>query len=344
VADEQSDRILYSTGRPLGKTRIFLNSLMVRTQDWLRAADYDIVFIYREALMTRHLIFEQLFANARARIVFDFDDAIWLPAISDGNRRLGWLKNHDKTRRIIECADMVFAGNQYLATYASQFSDCVQIVPTTIDTNVFKPRPRNERADEPIEIGWTGSATTIEYFRLARGILRRLRDKYGDRVRFKVIGDQTYEDRELGIRGKAWKLASEVDDLGTLDIGIMPLPDTDWTRGKCGLKALAYMALAVPAVASPVGINTEIISDGVNGLLAKDEDEWVEKLSRLIEQPELRAALGQQGRETVVARYSTLSQQENYLMYFNEVLDAPAARRVGRRQSRSMTVVPSVKR
>ena len=106
----------------------------------------------------------------------------------------------------------------------------------------------------------------------------------------------------------------------------MPLPDTEWTRGKCGFKGLTYMALGLPAVMSPVGVNTEIVEDGVNGFLAGSEDAWVEKLSMLIEQPALRTTLGAKGRETVIARYSVASQRDNYVGYFNEVLDRPRRR------------------
>jgi glycosyltransferase involved in cell wall biosynthesis len=155
------------------------------------------------------------------------------------------------------------------------------------------------------------------HFRRALPILRRIRERYGDRVEFKLIGDAGFHDEELGIHGIRWSAATEVDDLYEFDIGIMPLPDDEWSRGKCGLKGLQYMALEIPTVMSPVGVNTEIIDDGANGFLASSEDEWVEKVGRLIESPELRAKFGSAGRQTVVSRYSVESQKGRYLDYLS---------------------------
>lgn len=323
IPDEKSDHVVYSRGAITKKARVLLGGVAARARDWWHADDYDIVFVYREALMIGSSVFERLLARSKARIVFDFDDAIWLPAVSEPNRALSWLKNPNKTRRAIECADMVFAGNRYLADYASQFCDCVHVVPTTVDTELFRPLPRRQRPSDRVEIGWTGSPTTLPHFEQARGVLRRLRQRFGDRLTFKVIGDERYRDEDLGIRGLAWQLKSELEDLSTFDIGIMPLPDTAWTRGKCGFKALACMALGLPTVASPVGVNTEIIEDGVNGFLAATDDEWVDKLSRLIVDTDLRDSLGAAGREKVVARYSTLSQRGVYVAHFNELLERP---------------------
>jgi glycosyltransferase involved in cell wall biosynthesis len=257
-------------------------------------------------------------------MIFDFDDAIWLPTVSSGNRTLAWLKNPAKTDELLRMADMVFAGNRYLADYASQFSDCVRIVPTTVDTDVFRPEARIPRRDGVVEIGWTGSRTTIDHFVYLVPTLVRIREKYGDRVRFKVIGDEVFRDDRLGLRGIPWRRETELDDLSTMDIGIMPLPDSPWTRGKCGFKGLTYMSLGIPAVLSPVGVNTEIVDDGINGFLADSEDQWVDRLSRLIEQPELRTAVGTRGRATVVARYSVASQKDRYVQYFREVLEGHA--------------------
>ena len=155
--------------------------------------------------------------------------------------------------------------------------------------------------------------TTIQHFDLMIPVLRRLRERYGDAVRFKVIGDGRYRDEELGIQGQAWSEQTEVSDLSDIDIGVMPLPDDEWARGKCGLKGLQYMALEIPTIMSQVGVNTEIIDDGVNGFLAGDEDEWLTKLTSLIESTELRGKLGSAGRETVEQRYSVRSQRERYL-------------------------------
>lgn len=151
-------------------------------------------------------------------------------------------------------------------------------------------------------IGWTGSYSTVQHLDTLRSVLRRLASL--ERFYLKVIGTSQYELDGVNVEASSWNSSSEIADLRQLDIGIMPLPDDRWSRGKCGLKALQYMALGIPAVCSPVGVNSEIIDDGKNGFLARTEDEWMEKLGRLLRSPSLRAELGAAGRRTVEDRYS----------------------------------------
>lgn len=150
----------------------------------------------------------------------------------------------------------------------------------------YAPVPKHK--SDKITIGWSGSITTIKHFEFALPVLRKLKEKYGDRLRFKVIGDASYTNEELGIKGIGWKREDEVKELSEFDIGVMPLPDDEWANGKCGLKGLQYMALEIPTIMSPVGVNTEIIKDGKNGFLASEINEWLEKTSRLIENSDLR--------------------------------------------------------
>jgi glycosyltransferase involved in cell wall biosynthesis len=139
-----------------------------------------------------------------------------------------------------------------------------------------------------------------------------------------VIGDGTYEDKNLEINGKWWDGQTEIDDLSEFDIGIMPLPDDAWSKGKCGLKGLQYMALEIPTIMSPVGVNTVIIQDGENGLLASGHQEWVDKLSQLIESAELRKKLGVNGQKTVADQYSVEANKEKWLAAVNSVLPGNA--------------------
>ena len=131
-----------------------------------------------------------------------------------------------------------------------------------------------------------------------------MKTNFGDKVSFKIIGDKNYYCNELGIQGEPWIAASEIEDLSKIDIGIMPFPDDEWAKGKCGLKGLQYMALEIPTLMSPVGVNSEIIQEGVNGYLPNTEDEWVAALTALIEDATLRERIGKEGRKTVVDRYS----------------------------------------
>jgi glycosyltransferase involved in cell wall biosynthesis len=286
-------------------------------RDVVRMNNYDIIFIFREAFMTGSIFFEKFFKKSNAKLVFDFDDAIWLPVVSENNKAFSLFKDAAKTSKIISLCDLVFAGNQYLADYAFQFNKNTVVIPTTIDTELYMPAYQIEKP--VITIGWSGSISTLQHFEHALPALRILKEKYREKINIKVIGDPNYIQSELGIRGLRWNAETEVKDLQEIDIGIMPLPNGEWTKGKCGLKGLQYMALEIPTLMSPVGVNTEIINDGVNGFLANNPDEWVNKLSLLIEKPELRLQLGKNGRRTVEERYSVSSQRERYLALFNQL-------------------------
>jgi glycosyltransferase involved in cell wall biosynthesis len=293
--------------------------MLSRLGDMRRASDYDVVVVQREAIQLGTAMIERGFRRSPARLLFDFDDAIWLRDVSEANRRVAWLKRPGKTSKIIAMSDMVFAGNEYLRGYALAFNPNVKLVPTTIDTAYH--RRRTTRGDSArLCVGWTGSTTTIRHFGLVVPALRRLRARFGERVHFKVIGDSRYENEALGVRGRDWDPQTEIEELSEIDIGLMPLPDDEWSKGKCGLKALQFMALETPTVMSPVGVNTTIVQDGRNGFLATSEDEWFEKLSRLVESPELRERVGKAARETVVHGYSVESQKWRYLEYLHELL------------------------
>lgn len=321
LLNEKDDKNFYSKGNYLRKLTIFLKTWRIRLRDWKRMNNYDIIFIYRDALVTGSTFFEKKFSRSKAKLIYDFDDAIWIQKVSGGNRRLAFLKNPAKTKKIIGLCDLVFTGNQFLADYASQFNKNVVIIPSTIDLNIYSGRTKNAN-EEKICIGWTGSSTTIRHFETAIPALRRIKEKFGARVEFKIIGDKNYYCDELDTQGEPWAAATEVEDLSQLDIGIMPLPDDEWEKGKCGMKGLQYMGIGIPAVMSPVGANLEIVQHGVNGYLPDTEDEWVEVLSKLITDKALREQIGKAGRQTVIERYSVQAWKQKYLDNFNRLTEA----------------------
>jgi glycosyltransferase involved in cell wall biosynthesis len=267
--------------------------------------------VVREAYFAGGAFLERRVARSRARLVFDFDDAIWLPGVSAANRRFAWLKRPTRVADAVRASQLVLAGNAFLADWARQYNERVAVVPTTIDTDKYQVAARSAW-DGPICIGWSGSFSTLPHFETVLPALQRVRERLGERVRFKVIGGPDYRVPELGIEGQPWRLESELADLSDIDIGIMPLPDDEWSRGKCGLKGLQYMALGIPTLMSPVGVNSEIVQDGSNGFLPRTEDEWVERLVTLVEAPELRRSLGLAGRATVEERYSLRAWRERY--------------------------------
>jgi glycosyltransferase involved in cell wall biosynthesis len=314
-------RLLYASGNTIRKGAIFARGLGTRMAQALRRPGYDVAIVQREAIQLGTTVFESALARSRAKLVFDFDDAIWLSDTSAANRRMSWLKRPGKVARLIAMSDMVWAGNDYLADYARQFNNTVEVVPTTIDTDQYTPCEKRA-SGRPVCLGWTGSVSTIKHFELALPALRRIRERFGERVAFKVIGDGAYRNDALGIQGTPWRAETETRDICEIDIGMMPLPDDAWARGKCGLKALQFMAMQIPVVTSPVGVNSDIVDEGANGYLAATEDEWFERLAALVESAEQRREFGRAARDTVVNRYSVASQREAYLDRLRIVLGA----------------------
>jgi glycosyltransferase involved in cell wall biosynthesis len=289
---------LYRPGHLPAKAFATLAGCARRMVEAITARGYDAIFLYREAALVGPPWLETLLAR-RAPLVFDFDDAIYLPSSSGANPLARWLKVTGKTAAICRLASCTTVGNDHLADFARRHSAQVTVIPTTIDTGVYTlaERPPNPR---PV-VGWSGSLTTADYLRELAPALRRLAATVDFELR--VIGAEVAMD---GVRVQClpWRAATEADDLRPFDVGLMPLTDDAWSRGKCGLKALQYMALGVPPIVSPVGVNARIVRDGENGVHARSEDEWVSQMARLIGDPLLRQRLGREARRTVEEGYS----------------------------------------
>ncbi len=263
---------------------------------------YDVVFLYEEASRIGPAIVERLMSLTGTPIVYDFCDPVFLPYKSPTNHYLSYLKFFGKTGTICKLAKHVLVGNEELGDYARRFSSQVTTVPITIDTEVYRARSWPEKSTSEPLLGWSGSHTTVAHLdglREALSELRKLRT-----FRMRVIGAPSWKLEGIEVDARPWRAESETEDLSVIDIGIMPLPDDRWTRLRSHLKIRQYMGLGIPCVAAPVGVNCELIEDGVNGFLAGTHSEWVEKLSRLIDDASLRMKMGRAGRETIETRYS----------------------------------------
>lgn len=295
-------KILYKKGYYFQKIYFFIFGSISRLIDLLSINSFDAVFIHREAYPLGGPIFEKLLRVFKKPFVFDFDDAIFMPTISRHNTFIARFKRPQKALSIIKMSKYVIAGNRYLADFALKYNSSVVIIPTSIDTDRYFPVPNKSHRE--IIIGWSGSVTTQDFLNSLNNVFRVLFEKYKN-VKLKIVGGQfSLNDCTNNIENKPWVLKDEIEDLRSFDIGIMPMPDSEWSKGKCGFKAILYMSMGIPAVCSAVGVNKEIITDGVNGFLADSKEEWIKKLSLLIENPKLRQQTGLLGRETVVERYS----------------------------------------
>ena len=301
VLDRPELAVFYGRTSAARKAAIAGRALLRRLRHLATVRSPDLWLVQREAFFLGGAWGEWL-ASLRAPLVFDFDDAIWIRTTSAANSRFARLKNVEKIPRLVELADTVVAGNRFLGEWASRHASRVEVVPTVVDTDHFAPAPR--RHDGPVVIGWSGSASTVDHLRPLLPVLARVRARFGDRVQVRVMGDPAFGDAATGVRGEAWTPAAELDLLRRMDIGVMPLPDDDWARGKCGLKGLVAMSMSAATVMSPVGVNAEIVQHGDTGLLARTDDEWFDHLCALVDDAALRRRLGEAGRQRVVDAYS----------------------------------------
>ncbi len=326
IISEKDDTVFYHKGNYIKKTGIIFKSFYIRWKDLRRAKQFDLIFIQREALLVGSSFFEKQFYKHN-NVIFDFDDSIWLLDTSPENKKFEFLKNPDKTKINIKHSHAVIAGNDFLADYAAQFNANVFVIPTTIDTGFHKPTKEtdlphaaNNFPGKKIVIGWSGSISTMKHFELVIPVLKAIQKKYPNQTEIHVISQGSYSYPDFTITDKNWSSKTEADDLNVFDIGIMPLPNDEWVKGKCGLKGLSYMACGVATIMSNVGVNPDIIKHGENGLLAGTEQEWIACLSLLIENPELRLKLGEAGRNTVVEKYSVEANKDRYLNVLNSLL------------------------
>lgn len=263
-----------------------------------RVREPDVVLIQKR-LFTRWFI-ERLKRRAR-RIVFDFDDAIFTSPAGDWSfttrRRVA-----ARLDAVLHAATLTLAGNRFLAEFAQTKTQNVEVVPTAIDIARYRPCWQND--EEGFTLGWIGNGVNLCYLDRLRGVLSCLARELHN-LRLVVVSDRDYSIPGVVVENRRWSEATEVHDVISFHVGLMPLDDTTWTRGKCAFKALQYMAAGVPTVCSAVGANVEVIEDRVDGFLCRSESEWLHILRRLAADSALRQRIGQSGRQKVERLYST---------------------------------------
>ncbi len=318
--DRETWEVLYKSGFKLRKTIGFIKGSVRRLAILFSLSKIDYVFIHRECLPVGPPVIEWIIGRLlKKKIIYDFDDAIWLPNTSEENRIAAFLKWHSKVSSICKWSYKVSCGNSFLAEYASRFNETVILNPTTIDTdNLHNPNKFTiEKKTARVTIGWTGTHSTLKYIKPLVPILKKLELKFPNQVQILIIANRRPQLALDTVNFIPWSKETEIEDLLKMDIGIMPLSDDIWTKGKCGFKALQYMALEIPAVVSSVGVNSEIIDAGVNGFLCSSENEWMEALGKLIGDSQARKQMGRAGRQKIISTYSVSSNSSLFLDLFS---------------------------
>jgi glycosyltransferase involved in cell wall biosynthesis len=264
---------------------------------------YDVIYIHREATpigppLIEYLI--HLFRNKQQKLVYDFDDSIWA---SDPNRSYLFrlMKWPGKVKHICRWVDQITVGNEFLRDYALQFNKKVTVLPTVVNTSTLHNRLVDQQKPALV-VGWTGTFTNLKYLEMIVPIIQQLSEQYS--FKFLVIADKDPQFKLSNYQYLTWKKETEIEDLLQFNIGIMPLLDDVIGRGKCGFKAIQYLALGIPAVVSPTGTNKDIVTDSENGYLCSNEAQWLERIETLLKDAKLRSEMGQKGRQKMIDQYS----------------------------------------
>tara|TARA_R110002072_G_scaffold89232_4_gene199942 strand:+ start:67686 stop:68699 length:1014 start_codon:yes stop_codon:yes gene_type:complete len=268
-----------------------------------RLSNYDLVFVQRKLFP---IWFIHFLAKQAKRLVFDFDDAIFLKSSGEDS-----ATRHKKFQATCRRADLILAGNEYLAREATQFSDKVIVVPTTVDTETYVVETAKsvetamsaETAEgSNITLVWIGSSSTRRYLDMLTPVLDQLGDRISN-LSLKVIADFDLHLDRLNVNNVTWSESGEVPELTSSHIGIAPMINNGWTRGKCALKVIQYMAAGLPVVSDRCGANQEVIIEGETGFLADTEHDWLEAIKQLVENPDLRTQMGEAGRTRARQHY-----------------------------------------
>jgi glycosyltransferase involved in cell wall biosynthesis len=279
-----------------------LDGFRARLRQIAGARDFDLLLVHRElAPFFAPILLRRLLAS-RLPVLFDLDDAVFLPAVGE-NPLAALLKRPGRdTRALAQVAVETLAGNDFLASHVDQVGGRATLLPTTVDIDLFTPK-RGTREAGPLRLVWVGTHTTMGYLKEAIPALKALQGEIP--MEIVVVSNQPPETLDgLPVKGIPWALSDEISYYQDADIGFYPLPDDPWTRGKCGLKALQFMACGVPVVASPVGVLRRLIVPGKTGFLARNTEDWKEGVLTLARDELLRTRLGEEGRRLVEQEYS----------------------------------------
>lgn len=286
---------------PLGIVRSYLRRLRLLR----KARGYDVIWLEKELFPWLPARVETWLLPRSTALVVDYDDAVF----HRYDQHRFWLVRRllgRKIDRIMRRADLVTAGNDYLASRALEAgASRVEWLPTVVALNRYPQRDTRDAQGE-LCIGWIGSPATAHYLKPIAPTLASLAARYP--IRCIAIGARPDQLAGTPFEAWPWSESTEVSMLHRFDVGIMPLPDASWEKGKCGYKLIQYMACSLPVVASPVGVNREIVDQGENGELAESTAEWADAIERLLTSAELRARLGAAGRRRVEATYSVQAQ------------------------------------
>jgi glycosyltransferase involved in cell wall biosynthesis len=300
--DNNTWKIFYDKGNSLRKFFGILMGFLRRVRHLFLSPGADYIFILRESSSIGPPVFEWLLAKVfRKKIIYDFDDAIWIPGGEQASKGKRFLKATWKVKHIIRWSYKVSCGNEFLCAYARKYNKNVVLIPTVIDTTRSKNSQKMPKQGENIVVGWAGSHTTLHNLEEIETLIPELKREIDFDL---LIISNKPPDWKFDFIFKKWEEATETADLLKMDIGIMPLKKGPWFEGKCGFKLVQYHSFGIPAIASNVGVNSSVTLHHKTGFIASDKDEWKGYLKKLIADASLRSTMGEAAREHIEKNYS----------------------------------------
>lgn len=310
--------IVYKKGNILKKIYWTLRGYFQRIYDLMRLPFYDGVYVHLYVVPFGPPIFEWLASILNKNIIYDIDDLVFLKPTHGGSNPITlWLRPTNNSILMMKKAKHVITCTPYLDKFVRQYNQNTTDISSTIKTDIYRPRQDYTIKDKKIILGWSGSHSTAGFLKILHPVLLKLKEKYD--FKLLVMGDASFYLEGIDVEALAWKEEYEVSTISRFDIGLYPLPDEEWVYGKSGLKALQYMALGIPTIATAIGANFRVIEDGKSGFLVNNDAEWLEKLSLLIENQILREKIGKAAAERVEEYYSINANKDAYLSIFDKV-------------------------
>ena len=320
--DNKGYAVIHQYGFFFKKSMALLKGFAGRMLLLFQLHKYDFILLQREVAPIGPPIFEWLYVKVfNKKVIYDFDDAIWIKSVSEQNSLAAKFKYAKKVKSICKWSYKVSGGNRFLCNYAGQYNENTIYNPTCVDT-VKRYNVLVNHDVEKITIVWTGSFSTLKYLAVAETALQMLQEKYEFDI--KIICNEKPSLNLKNVQYIEWSEDNEVSELASCQIGLMPLTKDEWSEGKCGFKLIQYLALGIPAVSSAVGVNKTIIEEGVNGYFADTDTDWYNAIEKLILDREGRKRMGKAGRQKMITQYSLQSNENNFLTLFDGTYESKA--------------------
>jgi len=313
---EGFQKMVYKKGRNIEKIFWTLFGYLKRFLNLFTLPRYDVVYVFLWVTPFGLPLFERITRVLSKKIIYDIDDLIYSKTKSKANPVISGIKGRNKPLYLFRKADHVITSTITIGEFARQYNNHVSIIPVSVNTKIFIPKS-DYAVNGKLVVGWSGSLSTSPYMHLLDDMLCELKNDLD--FRLVILGDPGFHIEGLDIESWAWSKEKEVPVIRGFDIGLYPLPDEQWVYGKGGGKALQYMALGVPTIATAIGMNFKIIRDGENGFLVKTKEEWIQAIKQLSASQQLREKIGKNAVETVAGSYSVEANEEFYLAILNRL-------------------------